>query len=87
MKERLFTWTEHWGDSAGYYAVMPVRYNDQDCYILLESSGSFGIYDNQAETECMPEDMYLTGNIHDTDLDYEIVVWLKMLDVLIDAWK
>lgn len=35
--KRQFPHVAAWGDSAGYYAVMPIEFRKEDCYILLDS--------------------------------------------------
>ena len=85
-KKRLFTYVDSWADSGGYYAVMPVEYANEDCYIVLDSNGYFGIYRNAVTEPFMEEDMLLTGNIND-NLDYEIRTWLRMLTILRDMWR
>lgn len=87
MKERLFTWVEHWHDSAGYYAVMPINYANKDCYIMLDSDDMFGIYNNDALEPFMDKDMLLTGNMNDCDIDYQIKIYLNMLKLLRDMYK
>lgn len=85
-KDRLFSYIDSWGDSSGYYAVMPVEYANEDCYIALDSDGYFGIYRNDATEPFMEKDMIYTGNIHDKQ-DYEVHTWLRMLTILRDMWR
>lgn len=65
---------------------MPVEYNGEDCYIILDSDDCFGIYKNDVDEPFMEEDMVYTGNVHDKQ-DYEIRTWLQMLATLRDMWR
>ena len=85
-KDRLFTHIDSWADSAGHYAVMPVEFGNDDCYIVLDSDGYFGIYRNNAEEPFMEKDMVCTGNVHD-EQNHEIHTWLQMLTILRDMWR
>lgn len=85
-QERLVPHVDSWGDSTGYYAVMPVEYNGEDCYIVLDSEDCFGIFKNNADEFSMGEDMVYTGNAND-DMDYEVQTWLRMLTILRDMWR
>lgn len=85
-ENRLFTHIDSWADSAGYYAVMPIEYNGEDCYIMLDSDDCFGIYKNDADEPFMEEDMLLTGNASD-NLYYEMRIYIQMLTILRNALK
>lgn len=85
-QNRLFIHVDSWADSAGYYAVMPIEYNGEDCYIMLNSDDCFGIYKNDAVEPFMEEDMLLTGNVSD-NLYYEMRIYIQMLTILRDALK
>lgn len=85
-ENRLFPNIDSWADSAGYYAVMPIEYNGEDCYIMLDSDDCFGIYKNDADEPFMEEDMLLTGNASD-NLYYEMRIYIQMLTILRDALK
>lgn len=85
-QNRLFPHIDSWADSSGYYAVMPVEFANEDCYIVLDSNGCFGIYKNDADEPFMEEDMVYTGNVHDRQ-DYEVHTWLRMLTILRDMWR
>lgn len=85
-QNRLFPHIDSWADSAGYYAVMPVEFYNEDCYIVLDSDGRFGIYRNNAEEPFMEEDMVYTGHVHNTK-SHEIYTWLWMLTILRDMWR
>ena len=85
-QNRLFPNIDSWADSAGYYAVMPIEYNGEDCYIMLDSDDCFGIYKNNADEPFMEEDMLLTGNVSD-NLYYEMRIYIQMLTILRDALK
>lgn len=76
----------HGADSAGYYAAMPIEYNGEDYYIMLDSDDCFGIYKNDADEPFMEEDMLLTGNASD-NLDYEMRIYIQMLTILRDVLK
>lgn len=83
--KRQFPHVAAWGDSAGCYAVMPIEFRKEDCYILLDSDDQFGIYRNTAEEPFMPEDMIFTGNA-DGKYDHELTIYIKMLQMLRDSW-
>lgn len=85
-ENRLFPNIDSWADSAGYYAVMPIEYNGEDCYIMLDSDDCFGIYKNDADEPFMEEDMLLTGNASD-NLYYEMRIYIQMLTILRNALK
>ena len=86
--ERVFKYATAWGDSAGWFAVMPIEYENKDCYIVLDDDDVYAIYlnaDRKNEEELMAEDMIASGVIDD-NTDCEIVAYIHALQCLRDMY-